>query len=249
MNKTKIYYKKVKLHNPILVVGLPGIGNVGNLVAQYLIQKLNAKKFATLYSHHLPYFVIAEADGTFRLVSNRFYYYKNKKGSDIVILTGDYQPATSEGQYDISEKVVLFFKSLGGKKVFTIGGYSAGETYIQNPRVFGVAGDKATINELSKQGVIFGAVPNLSIIGAAGLVAAFAKKHKLKVACIMGETGMLEVDANSAKSVLNVLSKILGIEIDLKDLEALQKETEKFIKSLEEASKANTGDEFPNYIK
>ncbi|MGC8676544.1 MAG: PAC2 family protein [Candidatus Micrarchaeia archaeon] len=248
MNKTTITYRKVKLNNPVLIVGLPGIGNVGNLVAQYLIQKLNAKQFATLHSPHLPYMIIALADGSFRLVNNRFYYYKGAK-RDIVILTGDYQPASSEGQYDVSEKIVKFFKSIGGKEVYTIGGYSAADRYVQKPRVFGVSADKSIRSKLEKASVIFGAVPNLSIIGAAGLIVAFAKKHKLPAACVMGETGMLEVDANSAKSVLETLSKVFGIKIDLNDINALQKETEKFIKELEESSGQSHKDEFPNYIK
>ena len=67
--KTHIVAKKVKLHNPILLVGLPGIGNVGSLVVQYLIQQLNAKEFAELYSHHFPYMVIVTPDGGHRPAS------------------------------------------------------------------------------------------------------------------------------------------------------------------------------------
>ena len=55
MKDTKIYYRKVKLNDPILLVGLPGIGNVGNLVAEHLKNELKAKKFATLYSPHFPF--------------------------------------------------------------------------------------------------------------------------------------------------------------------------------------------------
>ena len=54
MNKTEIYYdKKVKFHDPVLVVGLPGIGSVGALVGEHLKAELGAKKFATLYSPSL----------------------------------------------------------------------------------------------------------------------------------------------------------------------------------------------------
>ncbi|MGC8547856.1 MAG: proteasome assembly chaperone family protein [Candidatus Micrarchaeia archaeon] len=250
MNESKIVYKKVSLRSPILIVGLPGIGNVGNLAAQYLVQKLNAKEFATLYSPHFPYIVIATPDGGFRLVSNRFYYYKNKKLShDLVILIGDYQPASSEGQYEVNDKIVRFFKSLGGKEVYTLGGYSTEDRYVPNPRVFGVTKSKAMHEKLEKAGVVFNIAPSLSIVGAAGMVLAFADEQHMQVACIMGETGMLEVDANSAKSVLEVLSKLLNIDIDLKDMNNLQKETEKFIKELEQASKSAQHEEFPNYIK
>jgi len=53
----------------------------------------------------------------------------------------------------------------------------------------------------------------------------------------MGETGLVEVDANAAKAVLEKLSSILGISIDLSDLESVKKETEKLMKTIEEAMK------------
>src|SRR5882762_290785 len=99
MKETKIYYKKVKLNDPILFVGLPGIGSVGTLVAEHLRNELKAKKFATLYSPYFPYQIIMLKNGAFRLVNNRFYYHKSGNGkSDIVILLGDAQPISSEGQ-------------------------------------------------------------------------------------------------------------------------------------------------------
>ncbi|MGC9037556.1 MAG: PAC2 family protein [Candidatus Micrarchaeia archaeon] len=252
--KTHIVAKKVKLHNPILLVGLPGIGNVGSLVVQYLIQQLNAKEFAQLYSQHFPYLVIVTPDGGHRLVSNRFFYYKNpnKKGNDLVLLIGDYQPATSEGQYEVNDMIVKFFKSLGGKEVYTIGGYSAEARIIQNPRVFGVTNNKSLKERLSKLGVMIGATPNLSIIGAAGLVMAFADRAKMPSACIMGETGLLEVDANAARSVLQLLVKMFDLKINLNELVAIQHETEKLIKELEEAAGkegAPKVGEHPNYIR
>jgi len=252
--KTHIVAKKVKLHNPILLVGLPGIGNVGSLVVQYLIQQLNAKEFAELYSHHFPYMVIVTPDGGHRLVSDRFFYYKNpdKGGSDLVLLIGDYQPATSEGQYEVNDEIVKFFKSLGGKEVYTIGGYSAEAKIVQNPRVFGVTNNKSLRERLSKLGAMIGATPNLSIIGAAGLVMAFAERAKMPSACIMGETGLLEVDANAAKSVLQFLSKLFGLKINMDELTAIQHETEKLIKELEEAAGREGAPklgEHPNYIR
>jgi len=40
--------KKVKLNKPVMIEGLPGVGNVGKLVAEHIIQELNAEKEAGL---------------------------------------------------------------------------------------------------------------------------------------------------------------------------------------------------------
>jgi uncharacterized protein len=257
MKETKIRYKKVKLKNPVLFVGLPGIGSVGNLVVEHLRHTLKAKRFATLYSPHFPYQIIMLKNGTFRLINNRFYYIKGKKGgNDIVLLIGDAQPLTPEGQYEVNEKIVEFFKHLGGKQIYTIGGFSPVAQYVKNPRVFGLATDSKTMNRVKAKGVIPTESTGMTVLGSAGMIVAFAKKHRISAACLMGETGLLEVDANSAKAVLGIVSKILGMEIELGDLEKLKGETEKMIRELEEAQRrmqnpqGGTGrDESPNYIR
>jgi uncharacterized protein (TIGR00162 family) len=233
--ETKIYYKRTKLRNPVLFVGLPGIGSIGSLVAEHLRKELKAKKFATLYSPHFPYQIIMLKNGAFRLVSNRFYYAKGEKGrGDIVILIGDAQPITTEGQYEVNEKIVEFFKHLGGSQIYTIGGYSTGAHYVKTPRVFGLATDAVTVAQMKRYGVTPTNATGMSVIGSAGMIVAFSKKHKINAACIMGETGMLDVDANSAKAVLQVVGKLIGREINPGSIEKLSGETERILSELEE---------------
>jgi hypothetical protein len=91
--------------------------------------------------------------------------------------------------------------------------------------------------------VVFGEA-NGSIIGAAGLLLGLGKIRKMKGACLMGETHGGYVDAKSAKSVLSVLTKIVGVEVDLNKLEERAKETEKFMKRMEaEIEKQRSGKE------
>ncbi|MCL4365576.1 MAG: PAC2 family protein [Candidatus Marsarchaeota archaeon] len=244
MHGTRIYYNKnIKFKNPIMVVGLPGIGSVGSLVGEYLKNELGAKKFGSLYSSHFMHNTVMLKSGYARLISNRFYY-KNTKAGQIILLLGDTQSGTSEGQYEINEKIVRFFKFLGGQTVYTIGGYSAAGHYVNAPRVFGIASDKATKTALSKRGVIFGAT-NGAIWGSAGLIVSFAKMHKLHAACIMGETAALEIDANAARSVLSVLKDILNVKINLENIDKIKAETDRLIKELEDAAKAQEGPQPP----
>ncbi len=244
MKRTTIYYnKKIKLKDPIMVVGLPGIGNVGSLVGEHIRAELDAKKFATLYSPYFPHQVIMLPSGRIKMMDNRFYCASPKKGkgkNDIIILVGDTQAMSPEGQYEINEKIVKFFKHLGGKTIYTIGGYNTSKNYIQNPKVFGVATNQKMVDALKKDNIIFGQAAGM-IFGSAGLIVAFAKKHGIDAACIMGETGFLDVDANSAKAVLQVMSKVLNVEINLDNIEKIRKETNKMLKSLEEATKGQMG--------
>ncbi len=235
--KTKIYYSRNHhVSDPILLVGLPGIGNIGSLVGEHIKNELKAKKFAVLYSPSFPHQVIMGKSGSMRMVSNRFYHFKNKKGRSIVVLVGDAQASSPRGQYEVNEKIVRFFKRLGGKTIYSVGGYNGTGQYVPQPRVFGVSNNKKLMHALEKNGVRFGEVVG-TIWGSAGLIPAMAKRHGIGGACIMGETGMLEIDANAAKAVIMVLEKVLDIDVNLENIDKIKKETEKLLKDLESVSK------------
>ncbi|HUV25030.1 MAG TPA: PAC2 family protein, partial [Methanomassiliicoccales archaeon] len=49
-----IFYEEPELVEPILIEGLPGVGNVGKLAAEHLLDQIDAVKFADIYSKHFP---------------------------------------------------------------------------------------------------------------------------------------------------------------------------------------------------
>ncbi len=249
IDKTTIRWKKgVKANKPILIVGLPGIGNVGKLVAEHLRRELGAVKIATIYSPHFPHQVVMLKNGGVRLVNNRFYLIKAKKqtGNDILLLTGDAQAISPEGQYEVNSKIVDFFKSkLDGRFVYTIGGYNIGEGMVGKPRVFGNATDKTVIGQFKGTDVIFGKSKG-AIWGSAGLIIAFAKMQKLDGVCLMGETSFLEVDASAAKAVIIQLSKKLSLNINTEDLDKIIEKTAKAVTELEkQVGNLNLGQQYP----
>ena len=63
-----------KLKNPLVIEGLPGMGNVGKVTADYLADELKATLFAELYSDNYPYHVFVNEDDTVDLPRNNIYY-------------------------------------------------------------------------------------------------------------------------------------------------------------------------------
>ncbi len=45
--------KNVDIKDPIMIVGLPGVGHVGKLVAEHLVEELTSIKLIEIYSPHL----------------------------------------------------------------------------------------------------------------------------------------------------------------------------------------------------
>jgi len=235
MKETKIVQvgKKMKVRKPVLVVGLPGIGLVGKLGGEHMVKELKAVKVAELYSPHFPHQVLMMKKGTMRMLKNEIYLWKNpkKKGNDVLVLTGDVQAVTSEAQHEVCGKILDYFQGLGGKTIYTLGGYGVGKM-IDKPKVFGSATHKELVESLKKKGVVFGEA-NGSIIGAAGLLLGLGKLRGMQGACLMGETHGGYVDAKCAQSVLKALGTVLDVKINLSKLEERAKESEKFMRKME----------------
>ncbi|MCK4365091.1 MAG: proteasome assembly chaperone family protein [Thermoplasmatales archaeon] len=228
--------KKPKLKNPILIEGLPGIGNVGKLAVEHLIDSTKATKFAELYSKDFPPQVFINTDGTIELVNNEFYYWKakNKKQRDLILLTGDYQGLSSQGQYELVEKILDIIEEFGVKEMFTLGGYGLGHE-IRDPKVLCATTDKNLVKTMKKYGAIFKKnEPGGGIVGASGLLLGLGKLRGIQGTCFMGETPGYLVDPKSAKAVLKILMKITNVDINLSALEKKAKEIEHIAHQLKE---------------
>ncbi|HEU12512.1 MAG TPA: proteasome assembly chaperone family protein [Euryarchaeota archaeon] len=214
-------YKKPKLKNPILIEGLPGVGNVGKLAAEYLVSKLNAEKFAEIYSKYFPPQVLINDDGTLYLVKNELYYLKTRGKSDLIFLVGDYQGLSNEGQFELSYRVLEIAKMMNVKFIYTLGGFGTGQLTDQ-PRVFGAATNVEIVEKLKNHNVVFSSgEPSNGIVGAAGLLLGLGMNFfDMEGACLMGETSGYFTDPKGAMAVLKVLVRILKLNVDFKDLEA-----------------------------
>jgi len=236
MIETEIIVKeKPKLKDPICVIGLPGIGNIGRIAVGYAITQLKAKKFADLYSPYFYPFVMIHEDQV-HILRNEFFYYKDKKGKDIIFLIGDSQTYDPKGHYEIVGKILDFLKKLGCKEVITIGGFSTGKVSTE-PKVYGVVTDKSDMAEMKKAGVTFEAGDKIgTIVGAAGLLGGFAKVNNMKGTVLLGETVGFPIitDPTAAEAVLKVLEKMLKIDIDMAKLDEKVKAMQEFIKKLEQ---------------
>ncbi len=231
-----VFKEKPVLREPVLVEGLPGVGNVGKLAAEHLVDQLKAVKFAEMFSKFFPPQVLVNDSGTIRLVSNELYYVQRPDANnDIVIMTGDYQGLTPDGQYELSDKTLKIAKDLGVRRIFTLGGYGLGKM-IEKPRVLGAATDIELVEEMKKFGVTFSkGEPGSGIVGASGLLLGLGNLYGMRSVCLMGETSGYFVDPKGAQAVLEVLAKILGVKIDFTELETKAQQIDQITSKLREA--------------
>ncbi len=232
---TVVFKERPSLREPIFVEGLPGVGNVGKLAAEHLVDQLKAVKFVEMYSKFFPPQVLVNDTGIIRLVSNEMYYVSRPEAkNDIVIMTGDYQGLTPEGQYELSDKTLQVLKELRVKRLYTLGGYGLGKM-IEKPRVLGAATDAELVEELKGFGVTFSkGEPGSGIVGASGLLLGLGNLYGMRSACLMGETSGYFVDPKGAQAVLEILAKILDVKIEFAALEEKAEQIEQITSKLKE---------------
>ena len=227
--------EEVVLKDAILLEGLPGVGNVGKLAAMHLIEELKAKKCIEIYSSHFPPQVLIDEDGIVNLVNNELYYYNGKgKERDLLFLVGEYQGMDSSGQYELCQKLINLVKGMGVTTIYTLGGYGLGKL-VPEPRVLGAATSPEIVNLFKKADVEFiDGEPGAGIVGASGLLLGLGKLQGIHGGCLMGETSGYMVDPKSASVVLKSLQKLLGVKIDLSELEERAKQVDSITNQLKD---------------
>jgi uncharacterized protein len=221
-----------KLDCPYLVCGFPGSGFVGKLAVDHLIQELSAKHLADIYSTSFPPQILIRTDGTADLIKNSIFYFEDTGPCPIslLLLTGDTQPVNPDSEYLLAEEILDIAAKFNPKQVFTLAAYITG-VFIDKPRIFGTATHIDIVKRFEEKGVL--AMDGGSITGMNGIMIGIAKLRGMKGVCLLGETSGYVVDAKSSKSLLEILLSIIGIKIDMTNLEKRAKDTEALIQTIE----------------
>ncbi len=236
------FLKDAGIGADILIEGLPGVGQVGKLVAEHIIHELDAEKIAEIYSQYFPPQVLIDEEGVVRLVRNEIYRYDNGE-KQILFLVGDCQSTSAEGHYHLTECYLDIAERLGVKVIYTLGGYGVGHL-VDEPRVLSAVNTPGLRKTVEEAGAIFEREePGGGIIGASGLLLGLGTLRGMKGVCLMAETSGYLVDPKSAGSLLSVLTKLTGLEVSPTTLQNRATEMELMITKLREAEHARQNEE------
>ena len=243
------YDSNPELDRPILIEGLPGIGNVGKIAADFICEKIETKKFATIYSESFPPQVMLDNDCVVHMACNELWYAKDVNGKDIIFLRGNYQGSTPEGQYIICDDLMKdVFLRMDISYIYTLGGYGTGQM-IDSPRVLGAVSDITLKQELEEKGVVFSpGEPAAGIVGASALLVGFGQMYNIPAACLMGETSGYFVDHKAAVAMVQILENILGITVDKSDLDVKSQQIDELTAKVKEMETGQKGNDDLGYI-
>ena len=231
MNAAEInVLEEIELDNPIFIEALPGLGHVGKLAADHMIDELEATKFAEIYSPTFPPQVLVRDEGIIENMYNELYYLRDvgEDNLDLIILVGNTQALSPEGQYIVCKEILDFVSKYNIDRIFTLGGMVTSPQPVENPNVFGDATNEANV-ELLKEAEIEIRSNDGGIVGASGLFLGLGVRQGIHGMCLMGETPGYFIDAEAAEALLKKLSRILNFEINVDKLDERAEETRQMI--------------------
>ncbi|MEK6900256.1 MAG: PAC2 family protein [Nanoarchaeota archaeon] len=212
-----------KLNDPILVEGLPGIGNVGKIAADFLVEELKAKKLYSFFSYRFPHSVFVNEKNLIEMPKLELYYKQFGKGSrkkDFLFLTGDIQPIDEESCYAFCDEVLKIAKDHRCSYIITTGGIGL-QQIPEKPLLYCTSNDPALLAEYTKKGMptekeIFGVVG--PIIGVSGILLGLGKKRGVKAVSLLAETfgNPLYLGIKGAKEIIHLLDKKFTLNLNLK---------------------------------
>lgn len=234
-----------KLKKPILVSGLPGVGNVGKIALDFMVDKLKAKKFMEISSYSFPHCVFINENNIVELPTIELFY-KNFKNHSLILLGGDVQPLDEKACYEFCDTILDVFKGYKGEEIITLGGVAL-EKIPKKPTVFCTGTDKKTIQKYKLNSKNANELVG-PIIGVSGLLTGLAKKRKIPAVTILAESygHPNYLGIKGAKALLNLLNKKLNLKLNLKDLTNEIEEIEDEIK--EKLTKTKTINTDTSYI-
>ncbi len=236
-----------------MFVGWPGIGNIGFIAVNTLRSILRAEELGEVESSDFFYpRKVSIKDGLLEELefpSNKFYY-QRVGGKDLIFFLGEEQPSEGERMYASGEKayrmanlVLDVAVKFGCRKVYTSGACVSPTHHQLRPRVCAVVTSPNLIKEVKRysntilMSELVGREESEGMVtGLNGLLLGIAKRRGLEGICLMGEipdwlSGALFPYPKASRSVLEVFSEILEVDMDLSGLDKTEEQIEEMVES------------------
>ncbi len=259
--------EKIILKNPIIIIGLSGWGNAGEVstfTVKYLTEGAKAKRFGEITTGEFhDYFIqrpiVSIEKGVIQAYfypRNDLFYYRNKDDeSDLILLLG-FEPHLNWPAY--AEAILKLAVEKGVKRIYTIGGYLADISHEIEPPITASTNNEKIVTELRTAGV--------ELTNYRGPTSVYseilwrAKEKTVDVISLWCAVPMYVkgVYPEAAYSIIRKITQLTGIEMDLRDLKEkaelfkaqLEKETaeQPQVRDLIENLRRRQQEKEPSYI-
>jgi uncharacterized protein len=232
-DNVKITTKPISLENPIIVEGFPGIGLVGNIASQHLIDELDMEYIGSMESKYFPPIAVL-----FNGIINMPVRIYESKEYNIITVISDI-PIHPTISYEVSKVLMDWAQSINVKEIVSIAGIA---TMTSDEKVFGAATNDDMLNRIKDHVEIFQVG---TISGISGSVMTECFMRDVPAISMLGETNSPNPDPRAAASVIKVLNIIYDLPIDTDNLMEQAEQIEIELQKLAEQVKTSEEGEQP----
>jgi len=220
------------IEDAIVLEGSPGIGLIGNIVGWLLVEELKMREIGYIESKYFPPLAVLYKG----IAIHPFRIYE---GEGIVLFLSDFIVPPNV-VYDMTDVIVDWMVRNKSKELITFNSIAVKQ------KVYGVAGagnSNESLKRLSDMELQI--LPFGNILGLPGTLLTRTQLKGIPASCLFAEVLSPYPDPRAAATVISVLNKIIGIDVNA---EPLIKEAEDIESRLKELAKQVPEPESPIYM-
>jgi len=187
--------------NPTIIQGFPGIGLVGTIATEFLLEHLKTEQIGRINIEDLPPAVAIHNNK----IVDPFGIFYNKQYNLVIV----HAIAPTQGfEWTMASIIIELARKVQAKEIISMEGVAGPESTISKNYFYArkkIHKDRFTKLKVTpmNEGIIMG------VTGALLL-----KAHKLPISCIFAETHSNLPDSKAAASIIEVLDKYLTLKVD-----------------------------------
>lgn len=217
-------FSKNDFINPICIIGMPGIADVGKFALDSLVGQLKAQNYMDIIFDEYPAGAIVD-DSLLAAPKAEILIWKDpQKIRDIMLITADAQSLTPKGIYKISNFLTEIIAQCGIQLIIALGAYPVSSQNLNSkiPKIYATSTNRKLLEKYLKKNQCQKILKGV-IIGANGLIPTLAKaRFNIDGLVLLAETdniAMINEDITDLKasiSLLDMLKKSFTLPIKKK---------------------------------
>jgi uncharacterized protein len=205
-----------------LIEGFPGIGLVGNIASQHMIDELNMEHIGSIKSRYFPSIAVLYEG----LINMPVRIYENLEHNLILVISDI--PIIHSISYDVSNALVDWAKSINVKEFVSIAGIAVMDN---GNKVFGAATTPEMLERIRGK---IGISQMGTISGISGSIMSDCLLRGIPAISLLGATMTQNPDSRAASNVIEVLNELYDLSINTKELIEQAEQIELELKKLAE---------------
>lgn len=231
MNRTRVHWLEgegLPKHSMVLEA-VPGVGNVGKILADGLIEKHPSRTIGWILHPDFPPHATMSDEGLIGPPRLDILDVILPNGESVCIVTGVMQPMTAPGQFEVAESILRLARDSEASRLLVLAGLAAEP---ECRAIYAVCSDKGFRKDLEKGDIdVSRSQPEGGMIGVAGMVLSLSVTLGVPALGVIAETVGASSDVLAADRMAKWIEQAFEVPLDL-DLDTTKETAAKLMEKI-----------------